>query len=331
MDDEMLLEHMAAAAHRALRAGVTTVRDLGDRDYAALELRGRSTWPHPLPTIVASGPPITCAGGHCHFLGGEVDGLDSALDAVRERAERGVDVIKIMASGGNMTAGPLPFEAQFGVEFLRAVVEEAHRQGLPVTAHAHSAQAIADAVAAGVDGIEHATFMTATGVDARPDVIRSIAQRRIAVGATVGRQPGPGVVPPTAIASRLEAMLAARRLLHASGAVIVGGSDAGVAPSKPHDVLRHAPEELADMGMSAVETLWAMTSRAAQVCGLAHRKGRVAPGFDADLLVVDGNPLDDLSAVRRIRGLFVRGQPVAFDHGGADGGSEHRNDLTANA
>ncbi|MGH3429562.1 MAG: amidohydrolase family protein, partial [Mycobacteriales bacterium] len=240
MDRAMLLKHMAAAARRALRAGVTTVRDLGDRGYAALELRGRSTGPHPLPTIVASGPPITSPGGHCHFLGGEVDGLDSARAAVRERAERGVDVIKVMASGGNMAAGPLPFEPQFGVDFLRTVVDEAHRRGLPVTAHAHSAQSIADAVTAGVDGIEHATFMTATGVDARDAVIRSIVERRIAVGVTVGREPGTSASPPPAIASRFEALLAASRRLHAAGALIVGGSDAGVATVKPHDVLRYA-------------------------------------------------------------------------------------------
>ncbi|MGH9124793.1 MAG: amidohydrolase family protein, partial [Acidimicrobiales bacterium] len=182
---------------------------------------------------------------------------------------------------------------------------------------AHSAQSIADAVTAGVDGIEHATFMTATGVDARDAVIRSIVERRIAVGATVGREPGRSASPPPAIASRFEALLAARRRLHAAGALIVGGSDAGVAAIKPHDVLRYAPEDLTEMGMTPVETLWALTSRAAEVCGLGHRKGRVAPGFDADLLAIDGDPVEDLTAIRRIRAVFVGGQSVALHPAGS--------------
>src|SRR6266566_3574162 len=147
LDDDSLRRQMAAAARRALAAGVTTVRDLGDRGYLALDLRDQAAGPDPMPTILASGPPITSPGGHCHFLGGEVDGAAAARTAVRERSERGVDVIKVMASGGNMTPGSLPYLPQFGVDVLRAIVAEAHRLGLPVTAHAHSARSIADAVA----------------------------------------------------------------------------------------------------------------------------------------------------------------------------------------
>ena len=310
--DDLLIVRMAGAARRALRAGVTTVRDLGDRGYLAVDLRDqrRAGVAGPLPAILAAGPPITTPGGHCHFLGGAASGNRALRAAVRERAERGVDVIKVMASGGNMAPGPLPYEPQFGAGALRAIVDQAHRHGLPVIAHAHSARSIADAVAAGVDGIEHATFMTADGVDAPEAVIRTIARQRVAVGWTVGCDPGQaGPVMPQ-IASRMAGLLATRRRLYESGAVLVPGSDAGVSPAKPHDVLPFAPSDLAADGLSPAETLRAMTSRAAQACGLGHRKGRIAPGFDADILVIDGNPLDDLAAVRRLRAVYAGGRDV---------------------
>jgi imidazolonepropionase-like amidohydrolase len=116
---------MAQAAAAQLRAGVTTVRDLGDRDYLALRLRETRTG---LPTIVAAGPPITSAGGHCHFLGGVAE--RGVRDAVREHAERGVDVIKVMASGGFLTSGTDVDGRQFTPDDLAALVDEAHRHGL---------------------------------------------------------------------------------------------------------------------------------------------------------------------------------------------------------
>ena len=304
---EQAVEAMISAGQAALRGGVTTVRDLGDRDYLSLGLRGRPG----LPTIVAAGPPVTTPGGHCHYLGGVAEPNEAGVRAsVREHAERGVDVIKIMASGGNLTPGTHQHLPQFTPEVLKAAVDAAHRHGLKVTAHAHAVGAIADAVAAGVDGMEHVSFWTADGVDAPAGLIRLIADRQIAVGATVGMRPVPGRTPPPEVAARLPAIMANTRRLHQAGALMVAGTDAGIAPVKPHDAVRYAPAMLVQLGYGQAEALRTITSVAAGVCGLAHRKGRVAPGFDADVLAVDGDPIADPDALHRIRAVYARGTPV---------------------
>jgi imidazolonepropionase-like amidohydrolase len=305
--DGEVMEAMARAGQAALRGGVTTVRDLGDRDYLSLGLRGRAD----LPTIVAAGPPITTPGGHCHYLGGTAaPTIEGVRAAVRERAARAVDVIKIMASGGNLTPGSREDLAQFPSEVLSAAVDEAHRLGLPVTAHAHAVDAIADAVAAGVDGLEHVTFWTEDGVDAPAHLIQRIADQRIVVGATIGMVPVPDAVPPPAVAARIPGIIASTRRLYEAGAPMVAGTDAGIAPVKPHDSVRHAPAMLRQLGFGQAEALRAITSAAAAVCGLGHRKGRIAPGFDADILAVDGDPVTDPEALHRIRAVYARGTVV---------------------
>ncbi len=299
---------MRAAGHAALQGGVTTVRDLGDLNYLSLELRGAPD----MPTITAAGPPITTPGGHCHFLGGTATSGEAGVRAaVREHAERGSDVIKIMASGGTLTPGTRQDRAQFSTAELRAAVAEAHRLGLPITAHVHATQAIADAVAAGVDGMEHVSFWSADGIDEPGDLIEQIARKRIVVGATVGLRPVPGAIPPPEVLERLPLIIANTQRLYRAGARIVAGTDAGIAPVKPPDAVRHALPQLIQLGMPPVEALTTVTSIAAQVCQLGTRKGRIATGFDADLLIIDGDPITDPDAIHRIRTVLHSGRPIA--------------------
>ena len=148
-------------------AGVTTVRDLGDVHYRALDHRGRES--EGLPRVVAAGPPVTTPSGHCHFLGGAVDpAVLTELDrAVAERVERGVDLVKVMASGGFLTPGSDQLGAQFEVPALRRIVDAAHAAGLRIVAHTHSITGAEVALDAGADGLEHFTCLAADGAPPR--------------------------------------------------------------------------------------------------------------------------------------------------------------------
>ena len=162
-------------------------------------------------------------------------------------------------------------------------------------------------MAAGADGLEHVSFWTEDSVDAPAELIQLIADRRTVVGATVGMVPVPGLEPPPVIRARIPLLMANMRRLYEAGALMVAGSDAGIAPVKPHDVLRYAPAMLRELGIGQAEALRMVTSVAAGVIGLGHRKGRIAPGFDADILAVDGDPIADPAALHRIRAVYARG------------------------
>jgi imidazolonepropionase-like amidohydrolase len=298
-----------------LSTGVTTVRDLGDRNYAVLDWRSRHAGAA-VPAIVASGPPITTPRGHCWNMGGEAAGPDALRAAVRERADRGVDVIKVMASGGAMTAGTLMADGQYGVDDLTVIVTEAHDLGLPVTAHAHPLTAIRDAIAAGVDGIEHCTFITADGIRYEPDVVAVLAERRIAVCPTLGHTPG-AILPPQLrdVLSRSGLTPESRNqrivAMHDAGVRLVSGTDGGINPNKTHGLLAIAIAHLVEGGMAPAAALASATSVGADTCGLGDRKGRVRPGYDADLLIVDGDPLADVDALTSVDAVILNGAVVA--------------------
>ena len=289
--DEVLAARAQAALEVSLRAGITTVRDLGDRRYLTLDVRTRSAGtPWLAPEIVVAGPPITPPKGHCWFLGGEALGIDAVVAAVDERAGHGVDVIKVMATGGMLTPGWGLHESQYDTATLAAAVTAARRHGLPVTTHAHGGPGIRAAVDAGVHGIEHCTFLTADDVRCDWELVDQIAAAGIHVSATEAWAPSSEPFPPAA-AARIERVWENLQRMHRLGVRLSISSDAGIGPRKPHGVLPHGAVLFAGLGMTNHDALTAVTARPAAACRLGHRKARLTAGYDADLLVIDGDPV----------------------------------------
>jgi imidazolonepropionase-like amidohydrolase len=297
-----MLLRMAGAAQRMLRAGITTVRDLGAPTALAIELReairaGSLTG----PALLVSGAPITTTGGHCYFMGGEADGVEGVRKAVRERARAGVDWIKVMATGGNMTPRTNTFAPQYTAEELRACIEDAHRLELRVTAHAHGIEGIRVAVEAQVDMIEHCSFTTPAGIERDDALIGAIAEREIIVSPTISvgyrRWADDG---------RKAARAEVTRAMLDAGCRVLMSTDCGI-PNVPHDALADGLDVLSEMtGRPPAQLMKLATSRSAELLDLTDR-GRIAPGLRADLLVVDGDPLASLAALKRVRHVLSGG------------------------
>ncbi|MEU7061123.1 amidohydrolase family protein [Streptomyces sp. NPDC046197] len=304
-------ELSAAIADRAeqmLSAGVTTVRDLGDRDALTVALRTSIASGAAVgPRIVAATAPLTSRGGHCGFLGGEVSTDDDIRAQIARNAAAGADLIKVMASGGALTpSGPRMWEAQFTPRQLRLIVEEAERHGLGVAAHAHGSDTIAHCVAAGVRTIEHCSWRTPQGIVHDPAVIRRMVEDDVAVCRCVSGdwqlfldQMGP---------ERAKAMVEVILDMREAGVRFIAGTDAGVPGARFGDYVGML-EFFASVGFTPAEILDMATVNAAHALGLSDT-GALSPGMRADLIVVDGNPLTDLGALRRIHHVFTAGRRV---------------------
>ncbi|MFB6576025.1 amidohydrolase family protein [Streptomyces sp. NPDC056402] len=305
--DAELYAAMADRAGRLLATGVTTARDLGDRGGLAVRLRDEiAAGRVPGPRLLSAGTPLTVPGGHCWFMGGEVEGADAIREAVRRNAAAGADLIKVMATGGGITkGGPPVWQAQFTPAELALIVAEARSCGLPVAAHAHGTEGI---VAAGVDSIEHCTWTGRSGFDVREDVVDAIAARGIAVcpaaspdwrgfAERFGRE-------------RAEEMFGRIRWMAERGVRLLPGTDAGISRAV-FDAFVSSLEFFEHIGLDPAETVDLATTGAAWALGIGGDTGRLAAGFRADLLVVDGDPLTDLAALRSVRLVVAGGRPVS--------------------
>jgi len=320
--DEYLAVASASAATRALNGGVTTVRDLGGRRMTtfaarrAMDHEGRSA------RMLLSGPSLTITGGHCRYFGGEADGVEGVRRAVRQRVGEGADWIKVIGSGGG-TPNTLSHRASFTLDEVRAIVEEAHRLDTKVTMHCLCAEAMENAVTAGVDGIEHGWFLVGEGTEQRfsQAVAEKIAEAGIVVASTLSV--GHFILEAYRDRTDLDSdevtyvegwkrahefnLELCGRLLNA-GVSMIGGTDAGWRFT-PFDAMPVEVGLLSEAGMRPAEAVAACTGRAAgHLLGAGAPVGRLAGGFEADIVGVEGNPLQDVSQLRHVRMIMRSGR-----------------------
>lgn len=289
------------------------MRDLGDRGGLAIRLREAiAAGELPGPRIVSAATPLTQPGGHCWFLGGEVEGEAAIREMVRRNADAGADVIKVMASGGGLTkGGPAVWQPQFTAAELRMVVEEAQRFGLPVAVHAHGTESIAAAVAAGVRTIEHCTWMSEGGkFDMRQELVDQINSRGVYV--CTATSPNWRALAQRVGEERAEQMFTSMRWMAEQGVRFIAGTDAGI-PRATFDSFVNTLEFLKYLGLSPAQIIDSATTNAAQALGIAATTGRLKEGFRADLVAVQGDPLEHLAALRDVRLVVSAGQRVDLD------------------
>jgi imidazolonepropionase-like amidohydrolase len=304
------------AARQTLEAGFTTVRDVGARDHSIFALKHAvDTGLVPGPRIVGAGLAICMVGGHARFIGQEVEGTDQVRTVVRAQIAAGAEVIKVIASGGVLTAGTLPDQAQMTPEELRAAVEEAQRAGRKVAAHAHGASGMKNAINAGAHSIEHATLMDEDAAVLMKQHGVFMVPTLSALATTAACRPGCGI--PESALEKAKAMTqrhaASFKKAHRSGILIAMGTDAGT-PFNYHGENAQELDRMVAFGMSPMEAIMASTSAAARLIGIQDHVGTITKGKTADLVMFDGDPLRRIELLRdrhRIAGVMQAGRFVA--------------------
>lgn len=313
----------AMYAERTLQAGFTTVRDLGDSFRAGIALRDAiNAGKVPGPRIFAAGKAIATTGGHAdptngwaEHLGGTdvgplegvINGPEQAAQAVRQRYKEGSDVIKITATGGVLSIAKNGLNPQFTEEEIRAVVATARDYGFTVAAHAHGAEGIKRAVRAGVDSIEHGTFMDEEGMRLMKEhgtwYVPTIMAGRWVFDRS--REPGffPEIVRPKAasIGPLIQSTFAKA---YKAGVRILFGTDTGVSA---HGDNAREFELMVEGGMPAMAAIRSATSLPAKFLGIDDKLGSVQVGKIADLVAVPGDPLADITAMRRVHFVMKDG------------------------
>jgi imidazolonepropionase-like amidohydrolase len=291
----------ARHAYLSLLAGVTTVRDLGSANGISGSLRdaialGVATGPRVLTTNQA----VCITGGQGWQFSRQADGADGVRQAVREQIRAGADAIKMMATGGVITQGVEPGSPQFTLQELKAGAEEAHKAGRKIAAHAQGNEGIKDSLRAGFDTIEHGIYLD-------DEAIALFLEKKAVLVPTLSApfnimEKGEKSGIPSFIIEKTrkvkDAHVASIKKAHKAGITIASGADSGT-PFNLHGENLKELELLVGIGLSPMEAIVSATRIAAETLGLGSRLGSIEPGKLADLIVVEGDPLKDITVLQQ--------------------------------
>ena len=303
-------------------AGFTTVREAGSAQHTAYSLRrGTAEGVIAGPRIIAAGPALAIVGGH-----GDVSGFKPEVNAVltsgytctgavecaekvRRASQNGADIIKITATGGVLSQQGRGLEAHFSSEEMKSIADTAHSLGLKVMAHAHGARGIEAAARAGIDTIEHGTYLDDAAIKAMKDNGTVLVPTLMAFQG-ISERLGQGIYTPV-VEDKVRAVSETAKVFMGKalrgGVKIAFGTDAGV-----FDHGRNGQEFrlMMGQGMSSRQAVASATTVAAEALGMAGEIGRIAPGYSADIIAVTGNPLDDATVLENVGWVMVRGRVV---------------------
>lgn len=323
MTDAQIVMRALHNAQTSLKCGITAVRDCGGQDYLEFAVRDDCNSGKQMgPTIMASGRVICMTGGHGNRMGRVADGVDDVIKAVREQIHAGCDLIKIMATGGVMTPRVNPEDAHYTFEEISAGIAEGHRFHKTCASHAQGAEGILNAVRGGIDSIEHGIFMNDKCIEEMLERGTYVVPTLAAVKNIVANKDNG--VPDYAVEKAVRVSDVHRESIqkfYKAGGKIAMGTDAGT----PFNLHGHNALELrymVDIGISEMDAISISTGNAAD---LMHNDdlGRVAEGKAADLLIVDGDPLADISKVAETQNhrMVVKNGQIVVNNASNDGWS----------
>ncbi|MES2160747.1 MAG: amidohydrolase family protein [Pseudomonadota bacterium] len=310
----------AKNARLTLQAGFTTVRDVGADGYADIGLRDAiNDGDVPGPRIAASGPPLSITGGHCddtmhapeykQTALGVADGVAEALKVTRRNIKYGADVIKICATGGVLSFGDDPRTSQYTLEELKAIIGDAHRLGRKAAAHAHGGDGIKLAVLAGIDSIEHGSYIDDEGIKLMKEHKTWLVPTVYLGDWLIDNAEAIKLPPP--LLDKAKVVLPTARLNIAraikAGVPVAFGTDAGVYP---HGLNAREFGTLVKLGMTPIQAIRAATLNASELLGWTDKVGTIEAGKFADLIAVDGEPLKDVKTLESVQWVMKGGAVV---------------------
>ena len=306
-------------AKETLMAGFTTVRNVGASNYSDVALRDGIEQKAILgPTLLVSGPPLGITGGHCdsnilpaeyeYKAQGVADGPWEVRRKVRENKKYGVDLIKYCATGGVMSKGTNVNNRQYTLDEMKAIVDEAHTLGMKVAAHAHGLQGIRMAIEAGVDSIEHSSLIDQETVNIAISKGVFLAMDIYVSDYILGEGAKSGIPEYSLKKERIVGKKQREnfKMAFESGAKMVFGTDAGIFP---HGNNARQFKYMVEWGMTPIEAIQASTINTAELFGLDNI-GEIKESFDADIVAVMGNPLDDITLLENIDFVMKEGQII---------------------